>query len=86
MMESEVIIVDAVEYARVNIQELKDRLSQIDDKSVVGTSSESWATNSNLGLTEEECIAKFFKDQGLNFNPYDVEDIKALLTKTTEEE
>lgn len=70
---------DAVAYAKTNIQELKDRLSQINENTF-------WGQGSNYGLTEEECIAKFFKDQGLNFAPYDVEDIKALLVEEKIEE
>jgi len=70
--------VDYVKNTQGAIQELKDRLSQLNDKT-------AWGQNSNYGLTEEECIAKFFKDQGLSFAPYDVEDVKALLTESSTE-
>lgn len=65
---------DAVAFAKANLEELQARLTQ----SKVPT----FAPNDNFGLTEDQVIEKFFADQGLNFAPYNVEDVKALLVET----
>lgn len=70
---------DAIQFVKERnaVQEIKDRLSQINDDT-------TWGQRANYGLTEDECIAKFFTDQGIDFAPYNIEDVKALLVETPE--
>lgn len=67
---------DAIQFIkdRDALQEIRDRLSQMNDKT-------GWGLNSNFGLTEDEIIAKFFKDQGLNYTDSDIETVKTLLAE-----
>lgn len=67
---------DAVQFVkdRDALQEIRDRLSQVDDKTI-------WGLNSNYGLTEDQIIAKFFQDNGLSFTESDIEEVKTLLAE-----
>jgi hypothetical protein len=61
---------DAVEFAKNNIEELKARLEQAGDPN---------AHQTNFKRKPDEIVEKFLKDQGLTFTNIDVKKILGLV-------